>query len=119
MARTAIALQDVPFQSGIANITYTAADNANGMKFDNNGNTLLIVKNTGAGACTVTVRAVADEAGRTVDLVLVCPITTGFLIAGPFRTQWWNQRVAPDVGSVGVDFSTGTGVTVAVCRLND
>lgn len=119
MARTAIAIVEVPFQNGIQNITYAAADQPNGMKFDNDGSTLLLVINTGAGACTVTIRAVADEAGRTVDVVLVVPITTGRAIAGPFRPQWWNQRVAPDVGAVGVDFSTGTGVSVAALRLKD
>ena len=119
MARTALAVTDVPFQSGIANISFTAVDQPNGNKFDNDGNTILIVKDTGGGNCTVTVRAVADEAGRSVDLVLVVPLTTGIGIMGPFRAQWWNQRAAPDVGAVGVDFSTGTGVTAAALRLKD
>lgn len=116
MARTAIPVTQAPAQGGIANLTFTAADAVNGMMYDNDGLTVVVVKNTGAGACTVTARSVADEAGRTQDLALIVPITTGIGFIAPLRRAWWNQRAA-DVGKVYLDFSTATGVSVAVLQL--
>ena len=115
MARTALAITDVPNQGGIANITFASADQPNGNMFDNDGNTVLLVKNPTGGNITLTVRAVADEAGRAVDLALVVPLTSGQAVVGPLRGSWWNQRVT-DAGKVYVDYSA-TGCTVAVLRL--
>jgi hypothetical protein len=118
MPRTAIPVTDIGFQAGIANVSFAAADFTNGNKYQNDGgDVVLLVKNTTAGPINVTVRAVADEAGRSVDKVLAVPATTGIMVAGPFRQAWWNQRTAPDVGAVGVDYSA-TGLNVAALRLN-
>lgn len=107
MPRTSLAVQSVPFQKG-AGITYAAADTVNGNMFDNDGNTVLIVKNAGAGAINVTVTAVDDEAGRSVNLVQNVAATSDAIL-GPFRTPWWNQR-GSDLGKVYVDFSGAASV---------
>jgi hypothetical protein len=114
MPRTALAIVDIASQGGIANVSFAAADFANGNMFDNDGNTILLAKNPTGGTITMTVRAVADEAGRTVDLALLIPLTSGQAIVGPLRGAWWNQRVT-DAGKVYVDWSA-TGCTVAVLR---
>lgn len=70
MARTSITVTEVPFQGKMDNLTFQAADAANGMKYQNpDGRAALIIKNTGASPVMVTVKAVPDEAGRSVDLV--------------------------------------------------
>ncbi|GAB6171994.1 hypothetical protein JCM15765_14720 [Paradesulfitobacterium aromaticivorans] len=107
MPRTSIPVQTVPFQGGAA-ITYAAADTVNGNVFTNDSDTVLIVKNAGAGAITVTVTAVPDEAGRSVNLVHTVNATSDAVI-GPLRTGWWNQRGA-DLGKVYIDFSGAASV---------
>lgn len=105
--RTSIALQTAPFQGG-ASISYAAADVTNGNKFDNDGSTVLVVKNTGAAAINVTVTAVPDEAGRSVNLVQSVAAGAEAII-GPLRTGWWNQRGA-DLGKVYVSCSAAASI---------
>lgn|SRR5574341_265424 len=116
MARTAIAVTTVGFQGKIDNLTFTAADAVNGMMFDNDAQTVVVIKNTGAGVVNVTVTSVADEAGRTGNLVVAVPATTGIGFISLLRALWWNQRTS-DVGKVYLDFSTASGVSVAVLKL--
>lgn len=114
VARTSIPIQTVPFQKGAA-IVYNAVDSGNGMMFENDGNTVLIVQNNGGSPVNVTVRAVPDEAGRSVDHVQA--VGAGQVaILGPFRQRWWNQT-AQDMGKVYVDFSASASVSVAALRL--
>ncbi|CRF28840.1 Uncharacterised protein [Mycobacterium tuberculosis] len=114
MPRTAIAVQTIGFQSGTT-ISYAAADATNGMLFPNNGQTVLVVKNASAGSINVTVKAVADEAGRSVDLVQAVAAGADAII-GPLRPAWWNQRSA-DLDKVYVDFSAAASVSVAALKL--
>lgn len=112
MPRTAI----TPLEITIAGVapTFAPADNGNGMSFVNDGNTLLEVKNTGGGACTVTLTTPGKVGGiDIVDPTVIVPITTGDRIIGPFQPDIFNQAG----GIVFVDFSTGTGVTVAVYHI--
>lgn len=114
MPRTSIAVQSVPFQKSSA-ITYTAADSTNGMMFDNDGYTVLLVKNGGASPINVTIRAVTDEAGRSVDEVRSVANGTD-AVFGPYRPAWWNQR-STDLGKVYVDFSASASVNVAALKI--
>lgn len=114
MGRTSIAVQTVPFQRG-ATVTFTAADATNQMVVVNDGQTILLVKNGSASSINVTITAVADEAGRSTNLVQA--VAAGAeAILGPFRPAWWNQR-STDLGKIYVDFSAGTSVTVAALKL--
>lgn len=116
MPRTAIPITEVPFQGKLDNISFTAADATNQMMFDNDGSTVLVVKNTSGAAVTVTVLSVKDEAGRSGDLSISVPATTGLAFIGPLRQAWWNQT-ATDIGKVYVNFSSGTGVSIAALRI--
>jgi hypothetical protein len=112
MARTVINRQDIVV-TGLAPV-YSAGDLANGHQFDNDGNTFLHVKNTGAGACTVTIQTYGKVGGASLtNLTVVVPITTGDRMIGPFDPTVFNQAG----GAVYVDLSTGTGVTLAALHL--
>ena len=77
MARTAIttaAIKDLttrypvlPLVATSQDITFDAGDASSGHKFPLTGKEILVAKNTGAGARTVTVKSVADAHQRTGD----------------------------------------------------
>lgn len=112
MARTALTVQSAAI-SGLTP-SYAAGDLANGHEFVNDGNTMLHVKNTGGGACTVTLQTPGKVAGVDIsDPTVVVPATTGDKMIGPFDPTVFNQSG----GLVYVDISTGTGVTLAAIKL--
>ena len=112
MPRTAIALQDIPFQGRIGSITMSAADAANDHEFANNGKVLLLVENGDASPHEITIVSVTDFAGRLQDIVQ--SVAAGDLaIFGPFKPAWWNQVG----GLVFVDIDTDVSVTLAALRL--
>jgi hypothetical protein len=98
---------------GLAEV-FTAADNTNGESCANNGNLFLHVKDTGGGACTVTVTTPGTVDGLAItDLTVVVPPTTGDRMIGPFPTGLYNDSS----GNITVGYSTGTGVTAAYVQL--
>lgn len=95
---------------------FTAADNTNGETCPNNGNMFLHVKNTGGGACTVSIAKSGIptiDGDATVAKTVVVPITTGDRMIGPFLPGIYNDSS----GNINVTFSTGTGVTAAYVQL--
>ena len=98
-----------------ADLTWTSADQANGMYFNNDGNTVLIVWNGDAASKTVTIAGVANS--RTFNAAPSNAATVGandeFNIAGFFDTKAFNQTD----GSVNVDFSADTSVKIAAVKL--
>jgi hypothetical protein len=113
MARTAITPQTV-LKNTSAAVTFLAADATNGMEFVNDGNSQLLVQNGSGSPVTVTVHSVSDPFGRIGDLTPA--VAAGALETVPeMDPLLFNQQVT-DVGSVYVDFSSGTSVTVAVVR---
>lgn len=107
MARTILASQAPP-AAGVAP-TYAAADAAEGMQFTNSGNTIIHVKNGGAGALTVTVPTPGAVDGLQLDdRTIAVP-------AGAERVVCLrNERLYRQAdGSTHLNFSTGTSVTVA------
>lgn len=93
---------------------YTAADNTNGETCPNDGLLFLHVKNTGGGACTVSIAIPGLVDGQTVPAkTVVVPITTGDRMIGPFPPGQYNDSS----GNIGVTYSTGTGVTAAYIHL--
>lgn len=119
MARTAIPIQTLPRNGAIANVSWTAADAVNGHEFRNGGKVVFLAKNTDAAAHNATVKSVADEAGRTGDIAIAIPATSGYSIAGPFRPAWFNQRAAADLGKVFVDIDVATGVSFAAVQFEE
>jgi hypothetical protein len=112
MARTVIALQDIPSEGHIADITMSAADAANNHELANNGKVLLLVNNADAGPHEITIVSVADFAGRFQDIVQ--SVVAGDLaIFGPFKPAWWNQAG----GLLHINLDTDTAVTLAALRI--
>lgn len=116
MPRTSIAVATAVVQDGINPVPFVAADAANDMKFENTGREILIVRNSSGVAVQVTINSVADEAGRTGNIVE--SVAAGNHAVFPFlRPAWWNQRSGSDQGTVTVDFDVDTAITVAVLRI--
>lgn len=97
MARTAIAAQTPkgPYPGTISanllDIAFTAADNANGHTTPFVGNRMLVVaRNSGAGARTITITSVADSHGRTGD-VTAYSIGAGEYKAFIVERDGWQQ----------------------------
>lgn len=117
MARVAIAINTLgPNGGGLNDTTFTAGDATNDHEFDNDGNTLLVVRNTDVAAKTVTVKSVADPFGRSQDLTLTVPALSGanpgLAMAGPFLSAIWNQSGA----KVHVDIASATNLSFAAVK---
>lgn len=63
---------------------------ADGAQFDLLGGEILCGRNTTAGALSVTLKAVADDQGRTVDLV-ESVAAAAFFCVGPLQQSGWRQ----------------------------
>lgn len=107
MARTLLATQKSTI-AGIAPV-FTAA-NVDGHYIVNDGHTVVQVKNAGGSPITVTLPTPGKVAGvDIVDPTVSIPATTGDKIIGPFDPRVFAQAD----GSVNIDFSGVTSVTVA------
>lgn len=117
MARTNIPLQALPAIGGAA-ITWTAADQANGMYFVNDGDSILMVRNTDASPHATTVSSVADVYGRTGDLVAtpvaISGSNDGIAMFSRLPAHLFNQ---PGTNNCNVDFASATGMSVAVVQV--
>lgn len=96
------------------NPSYAAAS-AGGDSFDNDGRTVLHVKNTNASSRTVTVasqKPAVPGLAPSNNAVSV-PATTGERFIGPFDPTVWNDSN----GDVQVTYSADAGVTIAAIRI--
>lgn len=110
MPRTNIAIQEVAKNAG-AELTETNADQANGQMFENDGRTVLVVRNGDASTRTVTVVGVACSHGRTANIAVA--VQAGRVAElGPFDRDLFNQPSGADQGKVYVDWSASTPTTV-------
>ena len=74
----------------------------------NDGRTLLHVKKTGAGSCSMIVKTPAQIAGLDVaELTVTIPATTGDVMLGPFPAAVFNDGN----GDMRFNFSEVTGLT--------
>lgn len=111
MPRTNIPIQIKPANGGeIDDVTFTAADQANGMEFVSDGRTTLIVKNGDASPHTATIASIKCSHGRLGDATIVVPATSQGE-GGPYPSDLFDQS-----GKVNVDFDADTSVTVACIR---
>lgn len=111
MARTDIPVTDQP-NEGSTEISYTSGDAANNMKYVNTGTTILLVS-VGSTQTQITIQAVDDMAGRSVNEVVTT--TSNEVVFGPFTQSWWNQSGTDEVH---VDLDQDTDVNVAALRLD-
>lgn len=112
MARTPRAVNSVVNTGLIA--TYTAVDNVNGETAPyGTGHKALHVKNTGAGACTVTItdddNTLANGQARPA---VVVPITTGDKFILLQTTP--NTGTLQGGGNILIDYSLSAGVTACL-----
>ena len=93
MPRTTIAAQSAPGSvqyTGTA-LTFTAADVANKNQTQLTGTEMIIGKNVGASAHTVTITSFADPFGRTKDIPAISLVAGEERMFGPFKQQGWKQ----------------------------
>jgi len=102
-----------PYGGGISNISWTNADNVNGMSFINDGNSLLYVSNASGVSVDVTVTGISAARTFGSQPVKVTTVPAGQRsIAGYFPCNAFNQADS----TVQVDFSAGASITVAVIK---
>ena len=112
MARVLLSAQQ-PSRAGVVP-NFTAANASGGNNFANDGRTFIEVKNASASPINVTLNIPMTVDGNTVTApVVVIPATTGDKIIGPFPPAIFNQAD----GTVNIDFSATTSVTVGVFQL--
>lgn len=74
------------YSANAADITMTAGDASNLNQFVATGNDLVIVRNSGAGARTLTITSAADAQGRTGDITTYSIGAGEYAVFGPFTT---------------------------------
>lgn len=109
MARTALTAQQ-PSRTGMA-VSFAAVNGADGNKVSNNGRRQLRFKNTGsADQATVLFGGTIDGVALTQGKAITLPATTGDITTGLWPVDEYNQAD----GMLYINFTSGSGVTVAV-----
>lgn len=97
MARVNVPIQtplgpfpELPVAADALDVAFTNGDASNGNEFTATGSDLLLVKNTGGVARTITFLSVADQFNRTGN-VTAYSIGAGETIAFYFGTSGWRQ----------------------------
>jgi len=94
MPRTNVTKTNAPgsFPSAGVAVIFSAADVASKNEFVLTGAEIIVARNTGAGAATVTINSVANARGRTKDIVADSIAAGAFHVYGPFRSlDGWRQ----------------------------
>lgn len=102
--RTAIAVQEVA-SNNAAQLNEAAVDAANGMIFPNDGRTVLVVRNAGASALSITLKGVACSHGRAADVVVAALAAGRVYLSTYLETGLFSQKAGADSGQVYVDFA--------------
>lgn len=71
--------------------TFAAGDAVNGNQFKINGDQLLIARNTGVAARTITITSAADPYGRTKDITALSMAAGATYVFSKFNTPGWRQ----------------------------
>lgn len=80
------------YPTALLTVTVTAANATDDESFVNTGREIIIFRNSGAGARTVTINSVADpKTGRTGDITAVSIPAGAVRAVGPFNPTGWNQ----------------------------
>lgn len=81
-----------PYPSDGVNVTLTAANATDKEEFVHTGKEIIIARNTGAGARTVTITSVAHPVdGRTGDVTADSLAAGEVHVYGPFAIDGWRQ----------------------------
>jgi hypothetical protein len=114
MARVPIAIQKLPTQGAIVDLTAgaTAGDAVNHHSMVNDGETEIEIFNGGVGVATATIISTPDPTfGRTQNLVVAVPAGKPARIS-PLKPGGWNQSD----GTVHIDLDVDTSVTLSGVR---
>lgn len=119
MPRTSLTVQEVTRTAQLDAPTANAVDNANGNRFVNDGKIILVIANGSGGNLTVTINNPQTVDGLDVpDRTYTIPTAATGAIIGPWTTAY-NQTLDNVENSIGVDWSSGTSVTVKVVRVTN
>lgn len=89
----------------------TMPTGGNGNKFWNDGSTFLLFKNDTASTATVTIQTGATLGGLAIaDRTLTVSPSGSVNLAGPFRTDVYNNKTGSDVGYVYLSSDVATKV---------
>ena len=110
-ARTVLTVQSVTRSGTVP--TYGAVDAVNGDEFTNDGRTFIHVKNGAGAPITVTISTPGTVDGLAVAERTVSVTNASEKMIGPFPPGTYNQAT----GEVHLDYSSGTSITIAVCKL--
>ncbi len=114
MSRVALTVQQIDRDTNGLAVTYPAPSSTQLSIPNNDGRMFIRVANTGATTQTVTVQTPGTVAGLDVaEYVATIPPTSGIQYIGAFPPSAFNQSD----GSVYVDLSVSTTLTVACMRL--
>lgn len=92
--------------------TYSAVTATDKVHFVSDSS-FLIVKNTSASPCTVTVVVPGSKYGQAIpDVPVTVPITTGERWIGPFKSDMCDTQ-----GDISITFSPTTSVTAALVQM--
>lgn len=109
MSNVAVVAQDV-VEAGLAP-AYTSPNATDTYQVPNDGKTILHVKKSGAGACTVTLDTPATFRGQAIaNPTVSVPATTGDKMIGPFPVDLYGS-------TLNVTYSEATGLTHAAIRV--
>ena len=112
MARSALSIQEISAAGLVA--TYSAANvDGNSILNTSKEDICLHVKNGGGGSINVTLQTPASSHGEPIAERVVAVAAAAETFFGPFNRDVFNQSD----GSVYVDYSGVTSVTVAVLRV--
>lgn len=119
MARTKITASVMPYNGSLEAIAWTAADATNNHYFVDDGQSILVARNSDATSKTVTVVSVADPRLRRfgdAQIVVAASAsgTNGVAFYGLLPSEGWRQTGTTNVN---VNVNAATGLSLAVVRI--
>lgn len=102
----------------VDSLVWTDCQNGDGdMDFENDGKTVLFIRNANGATRSLVVTSVADPYGRTGDTTANLAATTGFAVAGPFPPPLFNIGATGRVAVVPSNDAAASDFQVAAVRL--
>lgn len=102
----------LPLAADSADFTWANGDAVNGHQVPSTGRELVLVKNEGVAAATVTIVSSPDERNRTGDIAAYSVGAGEYAVFGPFPVPGWRQAD----GKLYIDVSS-SDIKLAVIRL--
>ena len=114
MAATALVVTTMPLFGQIAALAFTTVDNVNGNSIPGDGKTMLVLRGLAGGGHIATMTSVADENGRTGDIVTAAIAEDEIMVLYPSRGDVFKQKTGDDKGKVVFSYDGANIQQVAV-----